>query len=334
VPHPRFPAIDFHNHLGDVFGGGWADRTPGELTDVLDQAGVEIIVDLDGGQGDHLSRELEKWRGASLDRVLVFAGLDYPSWAVHEQFGDMEAERLRDSARRGARGLKVWKPLGLLATDPSGRLVSVDDARLDPLWRTAAELGIPILIHVGDPYAFFEPADVTNERWEELTDHPDWHFWPTRRADTGEAEGYPPLREILDALIRLVARWQDTIFIGAHVASSAEDLSLARRFLDASPNAYVDIAERISELGRQPYSARAFLVERADRVVFGVDRPASSEIYALYYRFLETYDESFDYGIESVPRQGRWQIHGLGLPDVALRKIYRENARRILRVPG
>ena len=135
---------------------------------------------------------------------------------------------------------------------------------------------------------------------------------------------------MIEALIRLVARHRATTFIGAHVASTAEDLSLARRFLDASPNAYVDIAERIPELGRQPYSARAFLIERSDRVVFGVDQPPSAASYAIAYQFLETFDESFDYGTEPVPRQGRWQIHGLGLPDDALRRIYADNARRVL----
>ena len=170
VARPRFPAVDIHNHLGEDFGGDWYRRSPQELGSVLDEAGVELLVDLDGGQGDDLSREIERWRPAGSERVVVFAGLDYGHWATEPDFGEVEAERLRDSAARGARGLKVWKLLGLRARDPSGRLVPVDDSRLDPLWRTAAELRLPVLIHVGDPYAFFEPADETNERWEELED--------------------------------------------------------------------------------------------------------------------------------------------------------------------
>jgi predicted TIM-barrel fold metal-dependent hydrolase len=237
---------------------------------------------------------------------------------------------LRDSIARGARGLKVWKPLGLTARDPDGRLVPVDDPRLEPLWETAAELRVPVLIHVGDPFAFFEPLDATNERWEELLAHPDWHFWPPLVEGDDRGPGFPPVRDILDALGRMVGKHPRTTFIGAHVASTSEDLSLAGRLLDSHPNLYVDIAARIGELGRQPFSARAFFQRYSDRIVFGVDEPVDPAIYRIHYRCLETFDESFDYGIDRVPRQGRWQIHGLGLPDDVLRRVYRDNARRAL----
>jgi predicted TIM-barrel fold metal-dependent hydrolase len=330
VEQPRFPVIDLHNHLGSVFAGDWAARSAAELLEVLDESGVERLVNLDGGQGEALAREIAKWQTATDERVLVFSSLDYQRWAADPAFGETEARALRDAARRGARGLKVWKPLGLGARDDEGRLVAVDDPRLDPLWHAAAELRLPILIHVGDPFAFFEPLDETNERWEELAAHPDWHFYPTRPPDQPDAPGFPPVDEVLAAFARLVARHPATTFIGAHVASSAEDLAWVGRLLDASPNLSVDIAERIGELGRQPYSSRAFFERYADRIVFGVDQPADAAIYRLHYRFLETFDESFDYGLGRVPRQGRWQINGLGLPEEILRKVYRDNARRIL----
>jgi predicted TIM-barrel fold metal-dependent hydrolase len=330
---PRFPVIDIHNHLGSVFGGSWVDRTADELARVLDASGVETIVDLDGGQGDDLSREIDRWRGLDPPRVVVFSGLDYEAWREAADFGEREAAALRDSAARGAMGLKVWKPLGLRARDPRDRLVAIDDARLDPVWATAAELGMPVLIHIADPFAFFQPLDEHNERWEELEAHPDWHFWPTRSSDDPDAEGFPPLGKLLSAFARLVARHPGTTFVGAHVASSSEDLAWVGRLLDACPNLSVDIAERIGELGRQPYTAREFFIRYADRIVFGVDQPADPAIYRLHYRFLETFDESFDYGLGPVPRQGRWQVHGLGLPDEVLRKVYRENAAAILGRP-
>ncbi len=338
VARPRFPVIDAHNHLGSAFGGDWPTRSPSDLLEVLDEAGVATLVDLDGGQGDALSAEIERWRTPD-DRVVVFAGLDYPSWATDPAFGETESQRLRDSAARGARGLKVWKLLGLRATDPAGRLVAVDDARLDPLWATAAELDLPVIIHIADPVAFFEPLDPANERWEELREHPDWHFWPTRppdRAGDPDAPGFPPFDELLAAFGRLVARHPRTTFVGAHVGCASEDLGLVGRLLDANPNLSIDIAARLGELGRQPYSTRAFMVRYADRILFGVDLAPDPAIYRLHYRFLETVDESFDYGVEPVPSQGRWQIHGIGLPDDVLRKIYAENAARILklRVPG
>lgn len=332
VERPRFPVIDAHNHLGSPFGGDWSSRPPAELLATLDEAGVEMLVDLDGGQGDGLSQEIERWQQAFPERVAVFAGLDYGRWARDASFGETEAARLRDSAARGARGLKVWKTLGLQATDPRGRLVAVDDARLDPLWSTAAELGLPVVIHIADPIAFFEPLDATNERWEELHENPDWHFWPTRHSDEDGAPGFPPFDELLAAFDRLLGRHPATTFVGAHVGCAAEDLGLVGRMLDDHPNFHVDIAARLGELGRQPYSTRALFLRHPDRILFGVDMAPDPAIYRLHYRFLETWDESFDYGTESVPGQGRWQIHGLGLPDDVLRKVYRDNARRVLRL--
>ncbi len=336
VDRPRFPVIDAHNHLGSPFGGDWATRPPGELRAILDEAGVEQLVDLDGGQGEALSREVERWAQALRDRVTVFAGLDYDGWADHPDFGEREAKRLRESAGRGARGLKVWKTLGLRARDPEGRLVRVDDARLDPLWAAAGELGLPVLIHVADPIAFFEPLDSENERWEELRANPDWHFWPTRPSAGGVADddgpGFPPFDEILAGLDRLLGRHPLTTFVGAHVGCAAEDIGLVGRMLDAHPNFHVDIAARIGELGRQPYSAHEFFIRYADRILFGVDLAPDPAVYRIHFRFLETRDESFDYGTGTVPEQGRWQIHGLGLPDDVLRKVYADNARRILRL--
>lgn len=332
VRRPRYPVVDAHNHLGSAFGGDWATRPTAELIATLDESGVAMVVDLDGGHGDRLSAEIERWQAAHPDRVAVFAGLDYGGWATDPAFGETEAARLRDSAARGARGLKVWKLLGLRARDPSGRLVPVDDPRLDPLWSAAAELDLPVLIHIADPVAFFEPLDAGNERWEELHAHPDWHFWPTRQAGEPDAPGFPAFDDLLAAFDRLVGRHPRTTFVGAHVGCAAEDLELVGRMLDEHPNLNVDIAARLGELGRQPYSTRAFFLRHADRILFGVDMAPDPDIYAVHYRFLETLDESFDYGTEPVPGQGRWQVHGIGLPDEVLRQVYGDNARRILRL--
>ncbi len=332
VRRPRFPVIDAHNHLGAAFGGSWAERPVDELLAVLDEAGVEMLVDLDGAAGDQLSAEVDRWQARAPERLVVFAGLDYEAWRTDAAFGETEAARLRDSVARGARGLKVWKTLGLRARDPLGGLVAVDDERLDPVWATAAELDLPVVIHIADPVAFFQPLDPTNERYEELTEHPDWHFWPTRPAGRPDAPGFPPFDELLAAFDRLVGRHPATTFVGAHVGCAAEDLGLVSRMLDAHPNLFVDIAARLAELGRQPYTARAFFVRHPDRILFGTDAPADAAVYRLHYRFLETSDESFDYSTDEVPGQGRWQVHGLGLPDDVLRAVYRENALRVLRL--
>jgi predicted TIM-barrel fold metal-dependent hydrolase len=210
--------------------------------------------------------------------------------------------------------------------------VAIDDERLDPLWAAAAELDLPVVIHIADPIAFFRPLDAANERYEELSGHPDWHFWPTRPAGRPDEPGFPTFDELLAGFDRLVGRHPATTFVGAHVGCAAEDLGLVSRMLDAHPNLSVDIAARLGELGRQPYTARAFFLRHVDRILFGTDAPADPAVYRLHYRFLETWDESFDYGTDEVPGQGRWQIHGLGLPDDVLRAVYRDNARRVLRL--
>ena len=328
VDRPTWPVISAHEHLGPVFGGDWAERPVAELLATMDSVGITSIVDLDGGQGDALSRQVERYQEQHPSRISVFAGLDYAAWRAERAFGELEAAALRDSAARGARGLKVWKHLGLQARDPDGRLVPVDDARLDPLWGTAAELGLPVVIHVADPVAFFDPLDSTNERWEELQAHPDWHFWP--RVSASGQTGYPGFDEILGGLDRLLGRHPGTTFIGAHVGCAPEDLALVSAMLERHPNFHVDIAARVAELGRQPYTARQFFLRWQDRIVFGTDSAVDVATCRIYYRFLETFDESFDYSPDAVPPQGRWQIHGLGLPGDVLRRIYVDNARRIL----
>ena len=329
---PKVAAIDAHNHLGPTpFAGDWAERPAAELAGVLDACGIARIVDLDGGHGEALRTEVDRWRGALGERVAVFAGLDVASWPADAAFGDTEARHLRDGVRAGAAGLKVWKTLGLRARDARGRLVPVDDSRLDPLWATAGELGVPVTIHIADPVAFFEPLDATNERWEELVANPDWHFWPTRPRRRPDLDGFPPFDELIDALEAVVVRHPRTTFIGAHVGCAAEDLARVSTILERCPNFHVDNAARLAELGRQPYTARAFFVRWADRILFGTDASPDPAMYALHARFLETMDESFDYGSDEPPSQGRWQIHGLGLPDDVLAQVYAGNAERLIR---
>lgn len=322
VERPRFPVIDAHNHLGP-FGGGYDRRDPAELIAAMDAAGVRVYVDLDGGWGEAiLEQRLERFKAAYPERYVVFGGVDWAAWPEHgDGFGAWAARRLREQARRGAEGLKIWKPLGLHVRDQRGQLVAVDDPRLDPLWATAGELGLPVVAHVADPVAFFEPLDARNERWEELHAHPDWQF---------PSPPFPPFLSILEAFARLVERHPGTRFVGAHVGCYAESLAWVSDLLERCPNFAVDISARIGELGRQPYSARRFFLRHADRILFGIDAGPDLAIYQRYYRFLETDDEYFSYDTADPPRQGRWQIYGLHLPDEVLEQVYFRNAERLL----
>ncbi len=327
VVKPRFPVIDAHNHLGEEFGGGWSLRPVTELLAVLDEAEVRVYVDLDGGWGeDILHHRLDKFKAAAPERFYIFGGVNWAAWPEHgDRFGEWAAPRLQAQAARGAQGLKIWKPFGLHVRDQHNQLVAVDDPRLDPLWATAGELGLPVMIHVADPVAFFWPLDHTNERWEELQAHPDWQF---------PSPPFPAFESIMTGLANLVARHPQTTFIGAHVGCYAENLGWVGQLLDQCSNFYVDIGARIGELGRQPYSARRFFLQYADRILFGTDVGANLDTYRLYYRFLETDDEYFNYSLSEIPAQGRWYIYGLYLPDDVLAKVYYQNAARILSIGG
>ncbi len=325
VQAPRFPVIEAHSHLAAPYGGGWDERPLSELLDVLNATHVQRFVDLDGGWGEViLQRHLDKFKKAAPERFFVFAGVDWNQWGIlGDQFGEWAAKRLREQAHWGAQGLKIWKPFGLTVRDQHNALVSVDDERLVPLWETAGELHLPVTIHVADPVAFFQPLTPFNERWDELSAHPEAHFY---------GEAFPGFSTIIEAFARLIARHPRTTFIGAHVGCYAENLAWVSDLLDRCPNFYVDIGARMAELGRQPFSARRFFLRHADRILFGTDYPAAIEMYQLHYRFLETDDEYFPYSVDDggIPPQGRWRIYGLFLPDDVLKKVYSLNAERIL----
>ena len=323
VEKPRFPVIDAHNHLGEDFGGGWDKRPLSQLLDLLDQAGIVRYVDLDGGWGEAiLNSHLDHFKQPAPERFQVFGGVDWSQWSAKgNAFPEWAAGRLKIQKERGAEGLKIWKGFGLQVKDHQGNLVNVDDPRLDPIWQAAGELGLPIVIHVADPVAFFDPIDETNERWEELGSHPDWAF---------TSPPFPSFRHIIDGFGALVARHPGTIFIGAHVGCYAENLSWVGDLLDRCPNFHVDISARVGELGRQPYTSRRFFLRYAGRILFGSDMGPYPEAYGVIYRFLETEDEYFNYNAAPFPMQGRWHVCGLYLPEDVLQKVYSGNAKRLL----
>ena len=323
---PRFSVIDVHNHTGEDF-GEWCTRPVEELLDVLDEANVRVFVDLDGGWGETIMQQrLDHFKAAAPERFCIFGGVEWSAWTEHgDQFGEWAAASLRAQVAHGAQGLKIWKDLGLRVRDQHDDLVPIDDVRLDPVWRSAADLKIPVLIHIADPVAFFDPLTPTNESWEELQAHPDWHF---------PSPQFPAFDTVIDQFANLIQRHPKTTFIGAHVGCYAENLAWVGALLDKCPNFYVDIAARIGMLGRQPYTARSFFIKYADRILFGTDSPASVVWYQLYYRFLETDDEYFNYHLEDPPPEGRWRIYGLNLPEQVLEKIYSRNAQRVLQLPS
>jgi len=302
-------------------GFGWQERDVHQVLDELDALNVRTVVNLSGGSGDELKRNLERWDLAFPGRFVSycnadFADIDAPGWSSRA------CAQLRADIAAGARGLKVYKELGLTYRDGAGRLFMPDDARLFELWEQAGELGIPVTIHTADPVAFFRPLDRHNERWEELRRFPEWHFY---------GRDYPSFDALIESLYHLVETHPRTTFVTAHVGCYPENLGFVSRMMERYPNLYTDIGARIAELGRQPYAARQFFLRHADRILFGTDHHPCPAMYRVHFRFLETDDEYFAYDAESpIPTQGRWRIYGLHLPDEVLRRVYHANAERLL----
>jgi predicted TIM-barrel fold metal-dependent hydrolase len=311
IQRAKFPAIDYHNHLDA--------QDPQELLPVMDACNIERLVNITMQVGAEARAVMEQLQAAAPERFATIAWMDWRG-LDEPDFFRRAVERLERLVERGACGIKLWKDLGLSLRDASGELLRVDDERLAPLFEKAAELKVPVMLHIADPDAFFLPVDRFNERYEELAAHPDWSFHGARYGK----------EELLKQRDRVLARHPRTTFVAAHVAERPEHLAYVSRLLEAHPHLYIDISARVAELGRQPYTAREFFLKHADRILFGTDLVPEAEMYRLHFRFLETADEYFDYPSHA-SRQGRWRIYGLHLPDEVLRKVYRENALRLLK---
>jgi predicted TIM-barrel fold metal-dependent hydrolase len=334
--------IDLHTHIDP------APEHVAQAIRIFDAAGVGVAVNLSGGTVTRVQgqpSELEQVK-ALLDakapgRFLEYMNLDYADWDKPD-FAARAVAQVEEGARLGAAGFKEFKRLGLYLRDGKGKLIAIDDTRLDPMWKRLGELGMPVSIHVADPKAFWEPYDAHNERWTELKDHPRWWF--------GDPKKFPPRMDLLAALERVVARHPETTFVCVHMANNAEDLDWVAAQLDAHPNMMADVAARVPEFGRHdPDRVRAFFVKYADRILFATDfqvyermilgsggsgpPPTEDDAVAFYrthWRFFETTDRDFPH---MTPIQGEWTISGIHLPADVLQKVYFGNAEKLLARP-
>jgi predicted TIM-barrel fold metal-dependent hydrolase len=334
--------IDLHTHI---------DPAPAHVAQALrvfDASGIGVAVDLSGGYTTHPKghpSELEQVKklldAQAPGRFLPYMNLDYSNWDAPD-FAQQAVAQVEEGARLGAAGFKEFKRLGLYLRDHKGKLLAIDDAKLDPMWHRLGELGLPVSIHVADPKAFWEPYDDKNERWVELKDHPRWWF--------GDPKQFPPRMDLLAALERVIARHPETTFVCVHMGNNAEDLPWVAAQLDAHPNMMVDIAARVPEFGRgDPDAVRAFFVKYADRIFFATDfqvydrmilgsggsGPAPTEddamsFFRTHWRFFETTDRDFPH---MTPIQGNWTISAIHLPSDVLAKVYFGNAERLLAAP-
>ncbi len=309
----HFPVIDYHNHLDA--------QDPKRVIEIMDACGIEHLVNITMKVGDEAMAMIERFRTADAARFSTIGLMDWTGVETSnfDEFVALIIARLERLVEHRIVGFKFWKDLGLSVRDASGELLRVDDERLASIFDKAGELGIPVMVHIGDPAAFFLPIDANNERFEELAAHPDWNFYGSQFSK----------HELLEQRDRVFQRHPGTTFVAAHIAENSEDLQRVSAMLVTNPNVSVDISARASELGRQPYSARKFFLRFADRILFGTDLVPDVEMYRPYYRFLETADECFEYPTHA-SGQERWNIYGIDLPGDVQRKVYRDNALRLL----
>jgi predicted TIM-barrel fold metal-dependent hydrolase len=326
VERPAYPAIDVHFHLESLE----PDMTPERLVQAMDAAGVAQIVNLGGWPPDRFEYFAKAFYEKYPGRFILFAKPD-PDALTHENGVAEQLEWIKHAARMGARGLKENKSFGLGQRDAAGKLVPVDDPRLAAIWDLAGRLGMPVLIHTGEPASFWNRVDVHNERYGELLEHPDWSLYGTDA---------PTLEQLMQQRERLLARHPGTNFIGAHLGMNPDNLAYAGHLLDRYPNYYVDMSSVVAELGRQPRATREFFIRYQDRILFGTDggyRLAASgdgwtaeRMYRSYFEFLETPNEYIDFPLSDITKQGTWRVYGIDLPSDVLEKIYVKNAERLI----
>jgi len=313
VPRAKYPFIDIHSHQQNL-SSDYVDK----LVKEMDSINLQLMVNLSGGTGERLKQVIAAMKGRYPDRFVVFANLSFDD--LNEPgYGKRAAERLAQDVRSGAQGLKIFKNFGMDLKYKNGNRVKVDDPEFDPVWETCARLKIPVLIHIAEPAVFFEPIDRFNERWLELKEFPNRARPPAR---------YPAFETLMAERNHLFASHPKTTFIVAHLGWHGNDLERLGKLFDRFPNLYADNAAVLAELGRQPYSAHDFLVKYQDRVLFGKDIYSPQE-YTYYFRAMETRDEYFEYYRK---RHAFWRIYGFQLPDEVLKKIYYQNALKL--VPG
>ncbi|MGH9720181.1 MAG: amidohydrolase family protein [Bryobacteraceae bacterium] len=314
VTRARFPIIDVHNHQNRCQDPKCLEK----LIAGMDGINLRVMVNLSGGSGERLKRNIEAQKGRYKDRFVIFANLDFGG--IDEPgYGARIADQFAQDVKNGAQGLKIFKNFGMDLKDKSGQRVHVDDPRFDAVFEMCGKLKVPVLIHTAEPAAFFDPQDKHNERWLELKQ------FPSRGRPS---DRYPSWETIMGEQQRMFAKHPNTTFINAHLGWMGGNLGELGKLMDRLPNMYTEIGAVLAELGRQPRFARQWFIKYQDRVLFGKDIWEPSE-YHYYFRVLETADEYFDYYRK---RHAFWKMYGLELPDEVLKKLYYKNALRI--IPG
>lgn len=311
-----FPVIDIHSHA--------YASSPAQVEQwvrTMDEVGVVKTVVMVPAREFEKTKELfskypqrfEIW--CSID----FTGYDRPDFAKRA------LARLEQCRRAGARGVGelVDKGRGFMSAptgEPDAPGLHLDDPRMDPILRRCGELGLPVSVHVGEDRWEYEPMDHTND-----------DFIRAYRWRIPNVPGVLQHDEIIATLERAVARHPATTFIACHFADCCTDLSVLGRMLDAYPNLYADTGARFGQTASIPRYMKRFFERYQDRLLYGTDAGMSAEMYRATFRILQTEDEHF---YEEPFRKFHWPLHGFGLSEGTLRKVYFANAQRIMRRSG
>ena len=317
----KFPFIDVHSHHWNM-----PIMNLDNLIEEMDSLNMKYQINLSGsglavfsGKQDlmdlNLSKSINNVKKNYPERFGVFVNLDL-SKIGRKDFKLNTEKYLLNASKIGATGLKIYKNLGLNLKDGEGNRVKVDDDRLQFIWEKCAELNLPVLIHSGEPIAFFLNIDKYNERWLHAKQRPS-SFRPSDK--------YPSFEIVMSEQYNMFKKNPKTTFINAHMGWYGNNLSKLDQQLIDLPNVYVEFGAVINELGRQPVSARKFFIKHQDRILFGKDN-YNKEEYHLYFQVLETSDEYIEYFRK---RHGLWRLYGLNLPDSVLKKVYHQNALKI-----
>ena len=309
----KFPFIDVHNHQWIM-----PVQNLDKLVVEMDSLNMGVMVNLSGFRGKYLEWSLDNVNNNFPNRFAVFLNINFEN-LDDAGWPEEPLQMLEEGVRQGVKGLKVYKGLGLTDVDNAGKRIAIDDPRLDPIWAKCGELGIPILIHSGEPNSFWNPKDKYNERWLELKKHPERYRSP---------EKYPTFESVMGEQHHVLRKHPGTKFINAHLGWFGNDLERLGKLFDELPNVYTELGAVLAELGRQPRFARAWMIRYQDRVLMGKDTYDMKEYYT-YFRVLETEDEYFDYYRKY---HAHWKMYGLALPDSVLKKVYYENAITV--IPG
>ena len=313
IKKAKYPAIDMHSHA--------YAKTMEEVRQWvknMDETGIEKTIVMTGATGDRFDSLYAVYSQFG-DRFEVWCGFDYTGYQ-EEGFGKAAVKELERCFKVGATGVGELgdKGKGLWNSYPTPAYgMHIDDPRIQPLIRKCGELGMPINVHVAEPYWMYLPMNANNDG---LMNAFEWQIDTTEENRLFHAE-------LITTLENVVRDNPGTTFIACHIANCSHDLTIISALLDKYPNLHVDIGARFAEVAPVPKYASAFLEKYSHRVLYGTDMGFNQEMYRITFRILESGDEHF---YEPEQFGYHWPLNGFELSDQSLRNIYQRNARAIL----